>query len=225
MVAPFAAAFGWSLRSAPPLPPMGEISPELLKAAEAAPVLTAPATTISLASTLDAVAVFYFYGFLMFLLLGAARHIWFSYRVAFAFELDEPNLEAGLEAWRTRIGIKRQPRYAFSDAVSSVCVNGIFRPVILMPHNLLDQVSIDDAVLMGAHEMAHIKRGDTSLFAFCTIVKAVFWFKPLHATHCRTREPCCRTGCRRACHCARCRSPPVCALFCAGSAICFFCKS
>ncbi len=178
MIAPVAAAFGLSLRSAPPLPPMGAVGPTPQIITESAPVIAAP-TTISLTSVLDALAVLYFYGFMMFLILGVARYIWFSYRVGYAFEIDEPRLEAGLEHWRARIGIKRRPRYAFSDAVASVCVHGIFRPVILMPHNLLDRVSIDDAVLMGAHEMAHIKRGDTSLFAFCTVVKAVFWFNPI----------------------------------------------
>ena len=177
LIAPVAAAFGLSLRSAPPLPPMGAAGPAPQIITETAPIIAAP-TTISLTSLLDALAVLYFYGFMMFLILGVARYIWFSYRVGYAFEIDEPRLEAGLEQWRARIGIKRRPRYAFSDAVASVCVHGIFRPVILMPHNLLDRVSINDAVLMGAHEMAHIKRGDTSLFAFCTVVKAVFWFNP-----------------------------------------------
>lgn len=177
MIAPFAAAFGLSLRSAPPLPPMGAAAPTTHIITETAPIV-ATTTTISLASVLDALAVLYFYGFMMFLVLGVARYVWFSYRVGYAFEIDEPKLEAGLEHWRARIGIKRRPRYAFSDAVASVCVHGIFRPVVLMPHNLLDRVSVDDAILMGAHEMAHIKRGDTSLFAFCTVVKAIFWFNP-----------------------------------------------
>ncbi len=37
---------------------------------------------------------------------------------------------------------------------------------------------MSDAILMGAHEMAHIKRGDTRLFALCTAARAVFWFNP-----------------------------------------------
>ena len=178
LVAPFAAAFGVSLRTAAPLPPMGDISPEIIAAVQAEQLAASQASTVSLASILDAAAVLYFYGFLMFLILGVARYVWFSYRVGYAYKIDEPRVEAGLESWRKRIGIKRKPRYAFSDAVSSVCVHGFFRPVILMPHNLLDRVSADDAILMGAHEMAHIKRGDTVFFAFCTVVKAVFWFNP-----------------------------------------------
>ena len=177
MIAPFAAAFGLSLRSAQPLPPMAAIESPVVYAT--APIETAAApSTIALASVLEAAAVLYFYGFLMFLVLGLGRHIWFAYRVRFAFDLDEPALESALDDWRRQIGLKRRPHYAFSNIVSSVCVHGFFRPVILMPYNLLDRVSVKDAGLMGAHEMAHIKRGDTALFAFCTGVKAIFWFNP-----------------------------------------------
>ena len=180
LAAPFVASMGFSLRGAAPLPPMGGvIEPGL---ADAAITMTANAgggaSSVSLATILSAGAALYFYGFVLFLVLGLVRHVWFAYRVKYAFDLDEPALEAALESWRGRMGIKTKPRYAFTDVVNSVCVHGFFRPVILMPEALLDRVSITDAALMGAHEMAHIKRGDTYLFAFCTVAKAVFWFNP-----------------------------------------------
>ena len=177
--APVAAALGLSLRSNAPLPPL--VAPEAtVVATTVAPVemTVAPTASFDLAAAFEAAAVLYFYGFVMFLILGVARTIWFSYRVHYAFPIDEPKLEAGLEDWRRRIGVKRKPRYAFTDAVSSVCVHGFFRPVILMPLNLLDRVPLKDAILMGAHEMAHIKRGDTVLFGLCTAARAVFWFNP-----------------------------------------------
>lgn len=180
LLAPVAATLGLSLRNPPPLPPMN--APSI--AADYAPTTPITATIVqqspamTLTEILTTVAGLYFYGFILFVMLGAVRLIWFSYRVRFAYEVDEPDIDAGLEQWRLRMGIARAPRYAFTDAVSSVCVHGFFRPVILMPMALLDRVSVKDAILMGAHEMAHIKRGDTWLFAFITIVKAVFWFNP-----------------------------------------------
>ncbi len=179
LFAPVAAALGLSLRNPAPLPPMG--APTAIT--DYAPVaISTPRVTaepaMGLADILTTAAGLYFYGFILFLMLGIVRMVWFSYRVGFSYDLDEPRLEAGFEEWRTRIGIKRPPRYAFTYAVSSVCVHGFFRPVILLPMSLLDRVSVNDAILMGAHEMAHIKRGDTWLFAFITAVKAVFWFNP-----------------------------------------------
>ena len=179
LLSPVAASLGLSLRSAPDLPPMADISEPIdyiPASIDAAPLQ--PADTIALSDILGAAASLYFYGFLLFFALGVARMVWFSCRVQWAYDLDEPRLEAGLEEWRRRMNIKRAPRYAFTDAVSSVCVHGFFRQKILMPMNLLDRVSVEDAVLMGAHEMAHIKRGDTWLFAFAIVMKALFWFNP-----------------------------------------------
>ncbi len=179
LFAPFAAAMGLSLRNPAPLPPMAEPTHAVRYVPVAEPLIAQePVQTVKLAEILEAMAALYFYGFVLFFALGVVRMVWFSYRVGYAFELDEPRLRAGLETWRRRMNINPNVRYAFTDAVSSVCVHGFFRPVILMPMNLLDRVSVDDAILMGAHEMAHIKRGDTCLFAFATAMKAVFWFNP-----------------------------------------------
>ncbi len=179
LLAPVAAAFGLSLRAPAPLPPMADPSGPMIASFEPGPLAANDApSTVSLADILRMTAVLYFYGFLMLLVLAAVRHVWFAYRLNYAYKLDEPRLEAELEIWRTRIGVNRRPRYVFSHIVSSVCVYGFFRPVIVMPMHLLDRVSIEDAALMGAHEMAHIKRGDVALFALCSVAKAVFWFNP-----------------------------------------------
>ena len=179
LIAPIVAALGLSLRSPAPLPPMAELAGPAIVAVEAMDTAVYEAqTTISLADMLRTMAILYFYGFLMLLALAAIRHVWFSYRLNYAVSIDEPKLEAALEKWRVQIGVTRRPRYVFSHIVTSVCVYGFFRPVVVMPYNLLDRISIEDAALMGAHEMAHIKRGDVALFALCSVAKAVFWFNP-----------------------------------------------
>ena len=179
LAAPVAAAFGLSLRAAPAVPPMAApVVAEAAPAALATVAAEAPAPAFTLSSALELTATLYSYGFMMFLALGVMRHVWFAYRVGYATALDDPALEAAFEAWRRRIGVSRRPRYAFTDVVSSVCVHGFFRPVVLMPEALLERTPPEEAALMVAHEMAHIKRGDTFLFAFCTGVKAIFWFNP-----------------------------------------------
>lgn len=182
IVAPIVAALGVSLRTPPPAT-IASSSPIAASTEFMAPVTTevmvpVQSSPITMAAIFEAAAALYLYGFLMFLALGVIRHIWFAYRIGYAVDMEHPELEAAFEGWRERIGIRRKPRYAFTDVVSSVCVHGFFRPVVLMPEALLDRVSEHDVTLMVAHEMAHIKRGDTTLFAFCTGVKAVFWFNP-----------------------------------------------
>ncbi len=180
IIAPLAAALGISLRAPAPLPPMADIAAPAAMTEPAlneAIIYAAPAGP-SLADILRLAAIIYFYSFLMLFILAAVRHVWFAYRLNYAVPCDEPKLVDALEHWRKRIGVTRRPRYVFSHIVSSVCVYGYFRPVVVMPDTLLDRISIADAALMGAHEMAHVKRGDVVLFALCSAVKAVFWFNP-----------------------------------------------
>lgn len=137
IAAPIAASLGLSLRAPAPLPPMGAIAEPVVATTQIAePVMLATAATVSLADVLRTAAVLYFYGFLMLLALAVVRHIWFAYRLNYAIDIDEPALVAKLDHWRQRIGVTRQPRYVFSHIVSSVCVYGFLRPVVVMPYNL-----------------------------------------------------------------------------------------
>lgn len=177
--APIAAAFGLSLRTPRPLPPMGSPSADGLGAASiaGAPAI-ANAPPIDPALVISAGADLYFYGFILFAALGAIRLAGFSYRVRSSEPIADDALRARLEDWRRIIGVGDSVRFAYSNAVASVCVHGFFRPVILMPPSLLERVSTQDAELMGAHELAHVRRGDTWLFALCEAMSALFWFNP-----------------------------------------------
>ena len=178
LAAPIAAAFGLSLRSAKPLPPMSA-APGTAFDIPATAVIAAPSSpAIDLAMILNAAADLYFYGFILFAALGLIRLVGFSYRIRYSEPVDDAGLIQGLDEWRRTMGVVAPVRYAYSDAVSSVCVHGFMRPVILMPPSLLERTSTKDAILMGAHELAHVKRGDTWLFAFCSLAKALFWFNP-----------------------------------------------
>lgn len=178
IAAPVAAMFGLSLRAAKPLPPLA--APDAVAiAAPTAIVNTAPTgSAVELATILNAAADLYFYGFILFAALGVLRLVGFSYRVRYSYAIDDARLMDGLREWRRAMGVRTPVRFAYCDAVTSVCVHGFIRPVVLMPPTLLERVSPSDATLMGAHELAHIKRGDTWLFASCGLIKALFWFNP-----------------------------------------------
>lgn len=178
LAAPIAAGFGLSLRAAKPLPPMSA-APGSAIDLPATAIIAAPASpAIDLAMVLNAAADLYFYGFVLFAALGVMRLVGFSYRIRYSEPVDDARLIEGLNEWRRAMGVTRPVRYAYSEAVSSVCVHGFIRPVVLMPPSLLERASTKDAILMGAHELAHIKRSDTWLFAFCGLAKALFWFNP-----------------------------------------------
>jgi bla regulator protein BlaR1 len=58
-------------------------------------------------------------------------------------------------------------------------VFGIFRPVLLLPEGIQEQLSIAQFDSMIAHERAHLRRRDNLATALHMAVEAAFWFHPL----------------------------------------------
>ena len=56
---------------------------------------------------------------------------------------------------------------------------GIFRPVILLPQGIEQQLSPAELKAILAHELCHWRRRDNLLAAFHMLVEALFWFFPL----------------------------------------------
>jgi beta-lactamase regulating signal transducer with metallopeptidase domain len=56
---------------------------------------------------------------------------------------------------------------------------GIWRPVILLPHGLAQQLTQAEMDAILAHELCHLRRRDNLLAALHMIVEGLFWFHPL----------------------------------------------
>lgn len=180
LLAPALAAAGVSLRSAPVETPLA-ISPSELMIAAAAIATdprVAPAPFVSLDVVIKVIGLLYIYGVILAFVVWAARTAGFALHVSRARPTHYPQLHRTLDAWRDRLGVAAPVRIRKSEAVSSVCVYGLWRPVILIPAELDARISFDDLVLMGAHELAHVKRCDCLLFAVCSFSRILFWFNP-----------------------------------------------
>lgn len=55
---------------------------------------------------------------------------------------------------------------------------GIFRPVLLLPDGILEQLTAEQMRAIMAHEMCHVRRRDNLTFAIHMAVEALFWFHP-----------------------------------------------
>lgn len=58
-------------------------------------------------------------------------------------------------------------------------VVGFFRPVLLLPENLLKNLTPSHLQAVLVHEMSHVQRGDNLTAAIHMIVETIFWFYPL----------------------------------------------
>lgn len=177
LIAPALAALGISLRPQAPIEMIPFVAPAAAPLDAAAPAAAA-AAPLSFDLLIEAAGLVYVYGVVLALLVWAARAALFALDLRRAEPVDHAALSLALDGWRRRLGVGKRVAVRRSAAVSSVCVAGIFRPVIVIPKDLGARVSFEDLVMMGAHELAHVKRGDGALFFVAQAARALFWFNP-----------------------------------------------
>jgi beta-lactamase regulating signal transducer with metallopeptidase domain len=81
--------------------------------------------------------------------------------------------------WLDRCGSKRSAVIAVSDRISSPVAVGPFRPAVLIPVRLLDNLNDEDLEQIGLHEAAHLARRDDVTIIVQRLVEAVFVFHPV----------------------------------------------
>ena len=178
-LAPIAAAAGVTLRQAPPPPePFVYVPHETVVAPMPMETASTASFTLDPATVFNAFAALYFYGFALFAVLFVVRYGAFAVQMRKSTPVDHPQFLNAMEEWRSKFSLRRPVEFRFSPHVTSFCVHGFIRQKVIAPEGIFDKIAVEDAVLMGAHELAHIKRNDTTLFALCGFVSALFWFNP-----------------------------------------------
>ncbi len=84
-------------------------------------------------------------------------------------------------AWRaaSSLGWKEQVPVLSSPGRLEPGVFGIFRPFLLLPEGLRDQLTPEQFEAIVAHELCHVRRRDNLSSAIHMLVEALFWFYPL----------------------------------------------
>jgi len=77
------------------------------------------------------------------------------------------------------VGLRRVPRVWMSAAVPSPAVTGLLRPVLLLPAQFEQTLTVHEARLVLKHELMHIKRGDLLVNALLCLLLSMHWFNPL----------------------------------------------
>ncbi len=92
-------------------------------------------------------------------------------------------------------GIKKNVQIWLTNKVEVPSVSGFFKPIILLPFTLLNQLTTSQAEAIIIHELAHIKRNDYLVNFFQIIAELVLFFNPfakmLGAIVRQERENCC----------------------------------
>ena len=84
-----------------------------------------------------------------------------------------------LESCRERMGVKRKIGLKVSANAASPAVCGLFRPVILVPQNLMSNLNPSQLRAVLLHELAHIRRGDLWVNLAQTVLQIIYFYNPL----------------------------------------------
>jgi Ca-activated chloride channel family protein len=89
-------------------------------------------------------------------------------------------LAAHREEWLSRCGsARRRVRLAVSAEIGAPMVAGPFRPSILLPARLLDELGECELDQIGLHEAAHLARGDDYALICQRVLEALFALHPV----------------------------------------------
>ncbi len=124
------------------------------------------------------VFVLWLVGVLIFAALLIQRILFVSRLIAQS-ESTENRFAEILNQCSEQIGIRRPIDLRLSNNVSSPAVCGFFKPVILMPINLIKKLPQDQLRAVLIHELCHIQRGDLWINSVQTILQIIYFYSPL----------------------------------------------
>jgi len=112
---------------------------------------------------------------------------WYSFKQQFKVGLQRPAVELKLftELKAYQFGIKRKVKLWLSTSVQTPVTFGYFKPVILLPVALLNNISTRQAETLILHELTHIRTNDYLLNWFLITAETIFFFNPFITSLCK----------------------------------------
>lgn len=151
-----------------------QAAPSLQTSAVVLPVLPAPERLSVAGAALVGTA-----GVSLALLLWMLVRWRYAARVVRA-SLEPPAwVERMLDENRRALGLGRPLRLRLLDQAISPAVCGLFRPVILVPRVLVEELSPAQLRSVLVHELVHLRRGDVWANCFQVLLQAAYWWHPL----------------------------------------------
>jgi len=92
--------------------------------------------------------------------------------------VDEGPLRVALERLALGLGKSSPPSLLLANGITSPFLIGLFRPKIVLPANLPEEVGEEGLRNVLLHELVHWKRRDLAISWVQGIVQALFWFHP-----------------------------------------------
>jgi len=116
-----------------------------------------------------------------------ALYEWIQFKRSYTAGLQKPSvylkLFTALKA--DHFGIKRKVQLWFSKTINAPVTFGFFKPIIVLPVALVNQLSMQQAETLILHELTHIKANDYLLNWALIIGENIFFFNPFIISICK----------------------------------------
>ncbi len=138
---------------------------------------------------IQAVTPWLFTIYVMVIFYRATRSIytWHCFKQQYKIGLQRPAVDLKLftQLKAHQFGIKRKVTLWLSSSVHTPVTFGFFRPIILLPVALLNNISTQQAETLILHELTHIRTNDYLLNWFLLFTETIFFFNPFVSGLCR----------------------------------------
>jgi beta-lactamase regulating signal transducer with metallopeptidase domain len=131
--------------------------------------------------------IFGLYIFIIAYKLMKAIYSWYLFKQQYKTGLQRPSVDLKLftELKANQFGIKRKVKLWLSSSVQTPITFGFFKPVILLPVALLNNISTKQAETLILHELTHIRTNDYLLNWFLLTAETIFFFNPFVISLCK----------------------------------------
>ena len=105
---------------------------------------------------------------------------WTIFKTKYAEKLKKPsaNLKAFILYHSQQLSLRRTVTLWFSNTIKTPVTFGFFKPVILLPISLINNITTQQAEIIILHELIHIKSKDYLLNWFLLFMETIYFFNP-----------------------------------------------
>jgi len=130
--------------------------------------------------------VFSMYIFIISYKLLKTLYTWYQFKQQYKLGLQKPCIDLKLfTALKAhQFGIKRKVKLWLSNSVNTPVTFGFFKPVILLPVALMNNISVKQAETLILHELTHIRTNDYLLNWFLLFADTIFFYNPFVVSLC-----------------------------------------
>jgi len=116
-----------------------------------------------------------------------ALYEWLHFKKLYTAGLQKPSVDLKLftALKADHFGIKRKVQLWFSKTINAPVTFGFFKPIIVLPVALVNQLTLQQAETLILHELTHIKANDYLLNWALIIAENIFFFNPFIISICK----------------------------------------